>query len=150
VNIGYVRADTSAAVTGLAVRSENGAGATLFITTTEIWNDLADQADGRFNITVGGIVDHAIAGFKQPIIEKDNVYYTWDSRCPSGEMYGLNLDTWLVEVHRNHNFAFTGFRPKWLSEEGGGMYEWGQYHAQIRMTCRMPWCNTRIYNITTN
>ncbi|MFP4145295.1 MAG: hypothetical protein ACLFV3_09140 [Phycisphaeraceae bacterium] len=148
VNVGFTRKTSGEKVAGLAGKSDNGRGVTLFITTEELWNALADQADSRFQIHTNGIPGHALSGFTFPVIDKDGVYYTYAPDVADGCMVGLNLDTWVIEVHRKHNFQFTGFRPKWLEEEGGGMYEWGQFHTQIRQTCRMPWLNAYITNLT--
>lgn len=148
INVGFTD-ENGNTVEGLAGKSPNATGATLFLTTSELWQELADQADGRYQIHTNGIPDRPMGGFKYPIIQKDNVYYTYDPDCPAGEMYCLNLDTWFVEINSGHNFTFTGFTDKSKTEEGGGYYEWGAYEAQIRLTCRSPWLNARITNLTT-
>lgn len=135
---------------GLASKDPNGVGATLGITDSKTWNELASQSEGRGNIVHGGIKDHFVSGFRYPIIEHDNGWYTWDPNCPAGELYLLNLETWLMEVLRGHNFAWLGFTDKSKSEEGGGYYEWGHFSFQGRLTCRAPWLNCRITNLTVN
>ena len=143
VNVGFTRSNDSAVVNGLAQTSENGIGCNLFLTTPTLWNSLRQQAGTQYQIHTSGIPGHSIAGARIPVIEKDNVWYAWDHGVTAGEMWCLNLDTWAIEIHRNHNFAFTGFRSKWLDEEGGAMYERGLYHAQLRMRCFQPWNQCR-------
>jgi hypothetical protein len=135
--------------TGLAARTPDGTGARCWITTSTLWNELADQADGRYQIHVNGIPDTGLGGFKNPIIHYDNSYITWDPYCPSGEMYGLYLEDWVVEVQKGHNFQWLGFTDKSKSEEGGGYYEWGNFSFQGRLTCRSPWLNVKIKDLTT-
>jgi len=135
---------------GLAIRSHHGMGATCFLTTPDLWQELADQADARSEILHDGIPDHEISGFKFPIIRRDGVMYTYDPQCPSGEMHCLDLYTWVIEFQRGKKFTYSGLKPKHENEEGGGYYEWGQIHTKLRITCRAPWCNARITNLTTS
>jgi hypothetical protein len=148
VNVGF-RDTLGATISGLAQKSPNGMGANLFVTTPALWNELADQADGRTNIVHSGIEGHFASGFRFPIIEHDNVWYTWDPNCPAGVLVGLNLDTWVLEVQQGHNFIFTGFTDKSRTEEGGQYYEWGAFDAMLRLTSRAPYLNCRITGLTT-
>lgn len=150
VNNGYVDATSSTAVDGLANKNPNGIGCNLFITTSALYNELAAQAEARgIRQHIGGIPNHSITGFQNPIIEHDNVFYTWDKDCPSGTVYCIDLDTWLMEVAKGHNFEFLGFTDKSVTEEGGAYYEWGNYSAKIRPSCTMPWLNGTVTNLTT-
>ena len=148
-NNGFTKAGSGAKFKGLSGR-KSGGGARCWITSDTIWSDLANQAEGRYEIHSSGIPQYAMGGFKQPIIEYDNSYITWDPDCPDGEMYGLNLDYWVFEVHRAANFAWSGYTNKGKTEEGGEAYEWGNFHLLSRLTCRAPWLNVRINNVTTS
>lgn len=152
VNNGYVNQANSTAVDGLANKNPNGMGCNLFITTSALFNELAAQADARgINQITGGLPNHSVTGFRYPVIEHDNVYYTWDKDCPSGTMYCLDLDTFLMEVDGSANFTWTGFTDKEKTEEGGGAYEWGNYEVMFRgPQCMKPWLNGTITNLTTS
>lgn len=147
INSGFTT-EGSTDIAGLAGKDENGTGATCWITTSNLWQELANQADGRFQIFTNGIPDSGMGGFKRPVIAFDNVYYTWDPTCPSGEMYGLNLETWMIEIQRGHNFVWGGWQDKAKTEEGGAYYLWGHFDVMLRMTCRKPWLNCKITNLT--
>lgn len=137
VNVGFVDA-LGATIQGLATKSSNGTGPTLFLTTPALWNELANQADGRFQIHLNGIPEAGIGGFKFPIIQQDNVFYVWDPTCPAGTMVGLNLDEWCVEVQEGHNFINTPLVDKAETEQGGEYIMWGSFDAMLRLTCRAP------------
>jgi hypothetical protein len=151
VNNGYVDRTSSAAVDGMANNSPNGRGVNLFITTSALFNELASQADARgIHQIVGGMPNHSVTGFEYPILEHDGVYYVWDKDCPAGTMIGLDLESFLVEVAPQANFSFTGFTDKSKTEEGGGLYEWGNYESIMRVSCHSPWLNVRITGLTTS
>ena len=136
---------------GLAGKSRNGVGAACWITTPTLWQELADQSDGRFQIYANGIPNTAIGGFNKPIIHFDNSYITYDDDCPSGELYGLNLDYWVFEIMSGHNFVWTGFTDKSRTEEGGEYIEWGDFDLIARLTCRAPWKGVaRVANLTSS
>lgn len=148
VNNGYTDNTSSATVDGLANKSENGYGVDLFITTAALFNELALQSDGRGTFYHDGLPNHAVSGFKYPIIEHDNVYYTWDKDCPAETMVGLCLDEWLCEVKSGHNFNFLGFNDKSKLEQGGEYLEWGNYSLQLRQSCRRTDLQVRITGLT--
>ena len=148
INVGGVFGSTT--ITGLAGKSDNGRGADVFITTPTLWNALASEAEGRFSITQNGIPNTAIAGFNYPVIHKDNVYFTYDPDCPSGQMYALNLDTWLMEIQGERNFKVNPWVNSATTVEGGAEYRWSNITATIRMSCTKPWLNARIHGLTTS
>lgn len=151
INNGFVNNSTSAAVDGMANENPNGMGCNLFITTSALFNELASQADARgIHQITGGLPNHSVTGFAYPLIEHDNVYYTWDKDCPSGLMYCLDLDTFLMETSAGGNFEWSGFIDKSKTEEGGGKYEWGFYNTLFRFSCRAPWLNGSISGLTTS
>lgn len=137
-------------IRGLTRRSVGGKGASLFITTPELWQSLALQADGVAQIFTNGIPEHAISGFKMPVIQRGSVYYISDEFCPAGEMYGLNLDTWMYEVHAKYNFKVPS-ADEWTLEskvvQGGADIFFASIEHQARLTCRQPWSNCRIYGL---
>lgn len=134
---------------GRANMNPNSTGCSLFITTSAIFNELAAQADARGIRTIqGGVPHHSLSGFKFPVIEHDNVYYTWDQDCPAGTMYCLDLDCWTMETRKGHNFQWTGLVDKSKTEEGGGYYEWGNYDVMPRLSCSKPWLQGTISGIT--
>jgi hypothetical protein len=149
VNVGFTD-ELSADITGLTGKSSNGEGATTWITTAALWQELASQAEGRYQIFEDGMPDAAVAGFKFPIIKKDNSLITYDPYCPSGTMFGLNLSTWMIEIQRGYNFVWNGFTRKDKSEEGGEFYEWGNFELIGRLTCTDPWLNCQVINLTTS
>lgn len=138
----------TAAGDGLASKDPNGVGATCQITTSKLWNELATQSEARgYNIRNHGVENHYASGFKFPVIEHENGYITWDPNCPEGESYFLNLETWLMEVMRGHNFAWLGFFDQ--SQLAGGNYEeQGKFSFQGRLTCRAPHLNAIVTNLT--
>jgi hypothetical protein len=147
VNNGFTKAG-GGTFTPLALRSGGGRGATCWITTSNLWQELANQADGRFQIHTQGIPGKALGGFKAPIIAFDDSYVTYDPYCPAGEMYGLNLDFWSVEVQKGHNFAWLGFTDKSKTEQGGEYIEWGNFSFQGRPICHAPWTQVRVTGLT--
>ena len=104
-----------------------------------------------FQIYANGIPNTAIGGVNKPIIHFDNSYITYDDDCPSGELYGLNLDYWVFEIMSGHNFVWTGFTDKSRTEEGGEYIEWGDFDLIARLTCRAPWKGVaRVANLTSS
>ena len=140
--------ELSADIVGLTGKASNSVGPTCWITTPSLWQALRQQSEGDYQIYENGIPDSGLSGFKWPIIKRDNSYITYDPNCPSGEMYGLNLDTWVVEIQSGMNFTWSGFTRKDRTEEGGGAYEWGNFEVQMRLTCEEPWNNVRISGLT--
>ncbi len=138
---------------GLARRSKTGKGATLFVTTPELWLDLADQIDGVGQIFHSGIPGRGVGGFEQPIIQYDRYYFISDEEVAEGEMECFNLDTWLFEVHRDLNFKipnYSEWTKKWRVQEGGEYYRFTNMELMARLTCRRPWDNARITGLTVN
>ncbi|MDP3936853.1 MAG: hypothetical protein Q8R92_01810, partial [Deltaproteobacteria bacterium] len=130
-------------------KNPNGMGCNVFITTPQLFNELAAQADARgIMVHNGGLPNHSLTGIRFQLIEHDSVYYTWDAKCPSGTMYCLDLDTFLMEMAEGGNFEFSGFRDKEL-EEGGAKYEHGSYNAMFRFSCRAPYLNGVVTGLTT-
>lgn len=149
VNIGYVDQDSGSAVDGLCNKDPMETGPRLFITTAALFKELMSQAEARgIRVITGGIPDHPISGYRYPIIEHDNVFYTWDKDCPAGTMVGLHLDFWLMEIARGHNFVWSGFTDKSKNEQGGEYIEWGNFDAQYRLSCKRPDLQVKIENLT--
>lgn len=146
INVGF-NDELGADIKGLVTRSANATGANCWITTPALWYPLSTEAEGRYQVFENGLPDKGLAGFKYPIIKMDNSYVTFDNYCPAGEMYGLNLSTWMIEIQAGHNFNWSGFTPKWRTEEGGGYYEWGNFEVILRVGCDQPWNNVRVSNL---
>jgi len=149
-NITWGFTDTTAGTDTLGIADKSGVSRILHVTTKGLWNVLADEADGAFQITTGGIPNTALAGFAHPIIHSDSGYIISDPSCVSGEMYSLNLDTWLMELHKTGNFKWNPLVDKWLTEEGGAYYKWATLQVKMRLTCRAPWLNCRTYGLATS
>lgn len=155
VNTGFVRKTAGTDFEGMSNINPNGVGCQLNVTTSALFNCLASQADARgIAVQNGGfsnyseISKHSATGFRYPIIEHDNVWYTWDKDCPSGTMYHYDLDSILMEVDGEYNFSFSGFTDKSKTEEGGDEYEWAEYEAMFRLGWRCPWLMGSTTNLT--
>ena len=150
INNGFQKFTSGDTVTGLAGRTQDGRGAYCWMTTPQLWQELADETDTRYYIIHDGIPDTGLAGFKRPIINYDGNYITWDPFCPDGEMYGLCMQEWCLEISPQHNFTWSGLKDKSELEEGGDYYLWGHFDLLARLTCRAPWLQARVKNLTTS
>lgn len=133
---------------GPAQKSDGGFD--LAITTPELWEQLADEADNKATIYRNGIPDYAMSGFKYPVIHHDNCYITYDYKCAAGEMVCLKLSSWAVEFKADQKFKFEGWKKNQEITEGGRRYSWGNIVTTMRMTCREPWLQLRYTGLTTS
>jgi len=136
---------------GLANKAEDAG--TLVITTGELWEKLANDAEGKHNIydpmtTIPGVLNHT--GMKYPVICKDQTKITYDEDCPAGTAFVLTPSTWVWEVQRGSNFKTEEWVKKYLTEEGGGYYRWTLLHTKARLTCTDPFLNVKITGLTTS
>ena len=150
VQHGFTRTDNSAKVDGITTRTPNGKGVDAVITTSEIWQSLANEADGRYEIQVGGIPGTGLAGFKNPVIAYDNCYITYDNFCPDGEMYLLCMEAWTLEVQQGKDFFFDGLKDNTQLQRGGPAVEWGNFEFMPRLICHAPHLQTKITGLTSN
>jgi hypothetical protein len=142
---------TNNTVGGIANRYA-GAGS-LVITTPDLWNVLATEAEGKHtifdsNTEVPGMMLHT--GMKYPIIKKDTTFITYDPDCPSGELYQLTPEFWVYEVEKGNNFKVMDWKNKWETDEGGAYYVWNQIFAKARLTCHRPDLQIKITGLTTS
>ena len=152
VELNIVRKIGNTSSLGGPILKANGAGVhDLVITTPDLWNVMADEADDETVIHRSDKMPAAVAvhGFSQPLIMKDNSVIIYDTDCPSGELYTLSTRSWLYEVQSGHNFNMSTFKKKWELEEGGEHYQWANLDVKDRLTCREPWLNTKITGLTT-
>lgn len=136
-------------ITGRAGKMLDGMGPILAITTPALWQELADQADGSGNIWYGGMPDHAVAGFKYPIIQHDQFWYIAEDSQPSGTTDYIPLDTVHVEVDSSYNFQLQPWVEQHKTIAGSKMEQWSNLNAKIRLVWEKPWLMTRVNNQTT-
>lgn len=148
INSGFTRTTAGTKFVGLKHRSGDGRGATCWITTPELWQELADQIESRYVIQIGDLPAHGLGGFKYDALNYQGTYIIADNLCPDGEMYGLCLDSWLLEVDPRHNMRFLGLTNEAATVRGGDYIEWGQLSFQARLTCRRPFANARVTGLT--
>lgn len=124
----------------------------LVITTSELWNVLAQEAQGQAIIwqdMYKPVPNTGMAlGFKMPVIVKDGSYITYDPDCPAGEMYVLTTGSWMYEIRDGYNFMQTPWNEKHLIQEGGEMYSWKTIYLKHRLSCTQPWLNVKIKGLT--
>lgn len=148
INNGYVRADTSATVDGLADKDPDGTGPDLWVTTPLLYNELVSQAEARGINQKRGVEGHAMTGFEYSFIEQDNVIWTYDKNLPSGTALGLPLKRMLIEIAPGFNFSFSGFTDKEKTEEGGDAYEWANFELMYRQSYERPDLFCRVTGLT--
>lgn len=148
INSGFTRVTAQTTFDGLKHRSGDGSGATCWITTPTLWQELADQIESRYVIQQSDMPKHGLGGFKYDTIYYNNTYIISDYLCPAGEMYGINPNTWLLETDSRHNMRFMGPYSEAETVRGGDYIEWGQFTFQGRLTCREAFCNARVTNLT--
>ncbi len=138
--------------TGIA-NIDAGAG-DLCITTPDLWNTLADEADDQHVIhDLSGAKVAEIGqtiGFKRPVIVKDNTYITYDPSCPEGELYLLTSGTWCYEIMPGYNFDIWPWAEKAKIEEAGEHYQWCKIVVKDRFTCERPWLQVKVTGLTNN
>lgn len=132
----------------IAARSPNGMGIDLVVTTPNIWMILAEEAEGRWQITVDGIQNHAFAGFKRPMIRYDHTWIVPDEDCPPGCMFMFHTPSWMYEINPEGNFNLSPWIDKDETEEAGGYYIWAKFKTIGRLTCREPWLQARVCGLT--
>jgi hypothetical protein len=120
----------------------------LVITTPELFNTLASEAEGQAQIwrdPTKPVPGTGMAlGFKYPVIVKDGAFITYDPDCPSGELYVLTTKTWMYEIRDGYNFMQTPWVEKNKVEEGGEMYSWKSIYLKDRLTCLKPWLQVKV------
>lgn len=120
----------------------------LVITTAELFNTLAAEAEGQAQIwrdPTKPVPGTGMAlGFKYPVIVKDGSYITYDPDCTSGELYVLTTKTWMYEIRDGYNFMQTPWVKKHEVEEGGNMYSWKSIYLKHRLTCTKPWLQVKV------
>ncbi len=126
----------------------------LCITTPDLWNVLADEADDQHiihDLATASVPQLGKSiGFKLPVIVKDNTFITYDPDCPEGEMYLLTSNTWCYEVMPGYNYAIWDWQDKAKTEEGGDHYQWTQIVVKDRFTCERPWLQVKVTGLTNN
>jgi len=137
--------NTILAIGGLQQR---GPGADLVITTPELWNVLAVEAEAKHTIFRNGIPGFAMSGFKRPVIQYDGMWITWANNIPSGEAYVLTLASWAFVVHKLHNFVMTDFRSQWKTEKGGDYVNWAQFDTKAFLKCSDVHLNVKCKDLT--
>lgn len=152
VELGLIRKIGNTSSIGGPNLKSTGAGVhDLVITTPDLWNVMADEADDESVIHRSDKMPPALAvhGFQNPIIMKDNTLVIFDTDCPSGEMYNLSTRSWLYEVQGGHNWKLAPFRKKWEHEEGGEYYQWSNLDVKDRLTCVEPGMQVKTTGLTT-
>ena len=144
--------DNVAGGTNTGLRNFDPDAGDLVITTSALWNVLANEADGEHTIYDDGKAIPGLGmsvGFKYPVIKKDNSYITYDPDCPSGEMNLLSTNTFCWEVQPGYNFKIEEWQKDWLTTEAGGWFQRTLIMLKHRFTCERPWLNTRVTGLST-
>lgn len=133
------------------VRKKRADAGRLIVTTPDLWDVLANEADGKNQINSNDIPQFARAGHANPAIRLDDAFIVWDHDCPSGEIYFFTPESWVFEVQRGSNFQpMDMWTRKWATEEGGGYYRWNNLKVKCRLTCREPWLQVKGRDFTTS
>jgi len=147
VNHGFTK-ESGGDFEGIATKTVDGRGAYCVITHPQIFQSLAAESEGHYQIHQNGIPNSGLGGFKRPIIEYDSAYITYDPFCPAGKMYLLYLDAWSLEVQQGMDWTFTGLQDNSKLEYGGALIEWGYYEYMPRFICHAPHLQTVITGLT--
>lgn len=133
------------------IANQNYRAGRLVITTPDLWNVLAVEAEGKHTIYDAGKEVPGVGmavGFEYPIIKKDTTFITYDTSCPTGELYMLTPEVFTYELQAGGNYEIQPWVEKWQTEEGGAYYRWTQIHAVSRFTCEEPWLQTKVTGLT--
>lgn len=150
INVGFTGQDSTEFV-GLYNKGDDMVsqpGVNVCVTTPTLWNDLKSQAEDKGQIVRNGAVDYFESGANFPFFSHDGIVYLFDRRCPSGEAYFFNLDTWLLEIREGGNFQWQDWTAKDQTEEGGGEYLWSRLRVVPRLSCVRPDLNARVTGLT--
>jgi len=154
LNLSRIVSVGNSTVSGLGFRAERFGGKgkrgkMLALCTTSLWQELANQADGTYQIYHDGMPDMAVSGWQYPIIATGECYYIAVEDQPSGTIDFLNLPSWHFMMAREYSFTFQGWVPKHKTEEASAMYQWNNLLTKLRLVCSEPWLNARVSNLTT-
>jgi hypothetical protein len=133
------------------VANKNADAGRFVITGPNLFNVLADEAEGKYQIHVGNIPGFALGGFKYPVIQYGNIFITYDPDLEThgaDEMYQLTPSSFLFEVQSGSNFKVEPWTKQWLAEEDGGYYQRSMIRAKTRFTCREPWLQVKVTGLT--
>lgn len=133
-----------------AIKKKYAKAGDILITTPDLWDVLANEADGNNQINSNGIPRFARSGFNQDVIQLDDMVIVYDHDCPAGEMYLLTSDFWDFEVQKGENFRISNWVKKHETEEGGERYRWANITAKFRLTCRRPDLQVKFRDMTTS
>jgi len=147
INHGFTK-ESGGDFEGIATKTTSGEGANCVITHPELYQSLASEAEGHYQIFQGGVPGSALGGFKRPIIAYDNTYVTYDPFCPSGKMFALNLGAWSLEVQQGYDWTFSGLQDNSKLQFGGDLIEWGHYEYMPRFICHAPHLQTVVTGLT--
>lgn len=147
INHGFTK-ESGGDFEGIATKTTDGRGAYCVITHPQIYQSLAAESQGHYQIHQSGIPGSGLGGFKKPIIEYDTSYITYDPFCPAGKMYLLYLDAWSLEVQQGYDWTFTGLQDNSKLQYGGDLIEWGYYEYMPRFICHAPHLQTVITGLT--
>lgn len=122
----------------------------LIITTSALWETLADEADGKAQIfrSSTSVPEMAVAGFELPVIKYDDAIITYDPDCPDGELYALTTECWSYEIQKGSNFQIQKWTKKHETEEGAPRYRWTNINTKARLTCTEPWLQAKVTGLT--
>ena len=121
-----------------SIRKRQANAGNLIITTPDIWEGLANEAESKNQINSSDIRELAVAGFKNPLIRHDDALIAWDHDCPSGHVYFLTPESWTFELQSGANFEIEPWERKWRVDEGGEYYRFTNIHTKSRLVCRRP------------
>ena len=140
----------SDAATFGAMRKRQADAGKLVVTTPELWEVLANEADSKNQINSNDVQNFARSGFNQPLIRLDDSYIAWDHDCPSGQLYVLTPETFCFQTQKGNNFRPGPWVKKHETEEGTQRYRWNNIYTKCRLACERPDLNLKFTSLTTS
>ena len=151
IDTGFKRRTSQEDVLGLRFRSGLRAGVMCHFCNVELFQELRNQAEGRYTVHTQGIPNHPFGGARFPVIEFDGQYIFPDPKVAAGCIEHLNMGTWILELNKNYNFKGSGWHPIHETLVGAGTkreqhYTW---EWEWRLSCEDPWLNAKTSNLET-
>ena len=140
---------TENSIGGIANKNPNAGS--LVITTSALWNVLADQVENKKTIYDSGMSIPRFGsnlGWQYPVIPYGGTLITYDPDCPAGMLYVLTPESFMFEVDSDNNFSPQPWVLKSASEEGGGYYRWSSIMAETRFSGMDPFLQIKVKDLT--
>lgn len=134
------------------LRNRSNTAGDLVITTPQLFQVLKQQVNAQTVIIRDGSKPTPIRGegigYKSEVIQYGTTSITYDSRCPSGQLYLLSSGTFVYQLHGDAAYTMQPWVNEAMTVRGGRTITWANTNVRQRLFCTRPDLNTKVKNLT--